>query len=645
MPLPAEIMLYNAAFRAPYTNADLVGQQNWIAATSASFPDHINVASNKLEFVNNGASTGRGAQQVVGIAALDFSQPFAVDMTCDFVRNDDTGCGAEFLLGHKDPAGTNRLTVEFRRGLNDILNNLAEIHYRLPGGNVVTTAPFACSAGSHTIRAEVNGTAVKLMIDGANVQALTAPAAASTIASKTLEIYLTGDEQGSLGGDTVHVTSIKVYQPFVTRVGLSVVTKTIGAAGDYATLALAAAANYTAYDVVDWVLLGETHDAAGTTVDVGLFFKNGSTLNVYGDYPPSGVFSQTGMSTIKNQIIFSDVTDNSQGAAAVTFCNIRLGDSTTRGRMTMTLGTAAGTGASLLLNGIVRNILGYDNQAQSTGTMVLVSLNGSQGASVFAENVECIALINPTGGIKSGIAVSSSVVGSSFNASIYHCSVRSDNFTRPISINYVGILNLDDRNCMPVGTTTSKLGWVSVTTTGTLNRNASSSGNRSSDASAPGSSAITGLITTDVWRDITTSFAVIPNANTLLSAVTTPTIADFSGYARPQSGGQIYAGSLVARPLAPTALAATGGNTTVALSWTASNDAATNKVYKDGSLSTSGIVGTTNTQTGLTNGVSKSFAVAAVDGSGNEGPKSAATSATPHAAVAAANPPIALFLD
>ena len=88
-------------------------------------------------------------------------------------------------------------------------------------------------------------------------------------------------------------------------------------------------------------------------------------------------------------------------------------------------------------------------------------------------------------------------------------------------------------------------------------------------------------------------------------------------------------------PAAPTGLAATAGNAQVTLSWTASNGAATYNVYRGtatgaegASPIATGIAATTYTNTGLTNGTTYYYKVAAVNGSGTS-PMSNEMSAKP----------------
>ncbi|MGO8674134.1 MAG: choice-of-anchor tandem repeat GloVer-containing protein, partial [Capsulimonadaceae bacterium] len=87
-------------------------------------------------------------------------------------------------------------------------------------------------------------------------------------------------------------------------------------------------------------------------------------------------------------------------------------------------------------------------------------------------------------------------------------------------------------------------------------------------------------------------------------------------------------------PAAPTGLAATAGNTQVSLSWTASLEATAYTVYRattsgaEGSTPISSATSTSYTNTGLTNGVTYFYKVAAVNGSGTS-TQSTEASATP----------------
>ncbi|MGO8670964.1 MAG: choice-of-anchor tandem repeat GloVer-containing protein, partial [Capsulimonadaceae bacterium] len=95
-------------------------------------------------------------------------------------------------------------------------------------------------------------------------------------------------------------------------------------------------------------------------------------------------------------------------------------------------------------------------------------------------------------------------------------------------------------------------------------------------------------------------------------------------------------------PAAPTGLTATAGNAQVALSWTASTGATTYNIYRgtasgaEGSTATAtGITTTSYTNTGLTNGVTYFYKVAAVNGGGTSAQSSEA-SATPEPPIPAA---------
>jgi fibronectin type 3 domain-containing protein len=87
----------------------------------------------------------------------------------------------------------------------------------------------------------------------------------------------------------------------------------------------------------------------------------------------------------------------------------------------------------------------------------------------------------------------------------------------------------------------------------------------------------------------------------------------------------------VTAPSAPIGLTATAGDGTVLLQWTANpeSDFAKYKVYMDGELFDGDVTTNGYTAAGLTKGTSYSFAVTAVDTSGNESDHSGTVSATP----------------
>jgi len=103
-----------------------------------------------------------------------------------------------------------------------------------------------------------------------------------------------------------------------------------------------------------------------------------------------------------------------------------------------------------------------------------------------------------------------------------------------------------------------------------------------------------------------------------------------------------YSGAPPTVPSAPTGLAATAGNTQVALSWTASSGATSYNVYRGttagGESATAvatGVTGTTYTNTGLINGTAYYYKVKAVNSAGTSGYSNEA-SATPVLAVPSA---------
>ncbi len=100
-------------------------------------------------------------------------------------------------------------------------------------------------------------------------------------------------------------------------------------------------------------------------------------------------------------------------------------------------------------------------------------------------------------------------------------------------------------------------------------------------------------------------------------------------------GGEGAEASLNATPQklpAPTTLSATGGDGQAALSWGAVAGATGYNIYVDGQkVNNAPVTGTSYTATGLMNGQSYTFEVAAIDTGGGEGNKSAAAQATPYA--------------
>jgi fibronectin type 3 domain-containing protein len=97
---------------------------------------------------------------------------------------------------------------------------------------------------------------------------------------------------------------------------------------------------------------------------------------------------------------------------------------------------------------------------------------------------------------------------------------------------------------------------------------------------------------------------------------------------------QVTATPFVLTPSVPAGVLATAGDKQVVLSWTASTNAQSYKLYRDGALIASP-TGTTATDTGLVNGVAHAYTVAAVNGSATSA-TSTPVSATPMAPAPAA---------
>jgi hypothetical protein len=108
------------------------------------------------------------------------------------------------------------------------------------------------------------------------------------------------------------------------------------------------------------------------------------------------------------------------------------------------------------------------------------------------------------------------------------------------------------------------------------------------------------------------------------------------GYTKLATSGQftVTGAADTTLPTVPAGLAATPGNTTVALTWTASNDngggdaIAGYHVYRNG-VQVGTVTGTSFSDSGLTNGTSYAYTVSAYDAAGNQSAQSTAANATP----------------
>lgn len=419
----------------------------------------------------------------------------------------------------------------------------------------------------------------------------------------------------------------------VDGVGLGPTIKTVGSGGDYADLTAALAAMTQTNTVVYEMKAGTT--AAPATVELAtltcsrLIVRNaagaGANLLIQAD--------NAGQAIITGTLTFLDSTGGA-GPASVDIYGIQFGTAAgTRGRATVTAGGNSGVSGALCVYGSIYNCLFRNAQSQSSGIQILASLSANNGGTAEGYNCAFTTTVAPTGGtLRAAQLTNSSGIS---NVNFFQNSVWADNNTASVTYNYSGTLTMSVANNIVVGSTIAKVGFTAGTASGTLITNASTSGNRTSDSTALGTDdKITGLVQTDVWRSIAGGFAIVPNSNTLNTIGMTSSPTDGAGYARPQSGGQVYAGALAARPIAPTNPAGTPGDASASLSWTASADAITYKVQQDGVQVASGIAGTSRSITSLTNGHAYSFTVTSVDGSGNEGPISSAVIVTPAARVA-----------
>ena len=132
-----------------------------------------------------------------------------------------------------------------------------------------------------------------------------------------------------------------------------------------------------------------------------------------------------------------------------------------------------------------------------------------------------------------------------------------------------------------------------------------------------------------IWPNSGMSTSTISGIGTNSFTVTVPAYT-ISNFIIPKGGG---GGG--GAPAAPTGLTATGGNAQVSLSWTASSGATSYNVYRsttsggEGTTAiATGITSTSYTNTGLTNGTTYYYKVAAVNGSGTSAQSNEA-SATP----------------
>ncbi|MGO8671772.1 MAG: choice-of-anchor tandem repeat GloVer-containing protein, partial [Capsulimonadaceae bacterium] len=118
-------------------------------------------------------------------------------------------------------------------------------------------------------------------------------------------------------------------------------------------------------------------------------------------------------------------------------------------------------------------------------------------------------------------------------------------------------------------------------------------------------------------------------------------VAAINGGGTSSQSSEAFATPVPSAPTAPTGLTATAGSTKVSLSWTASTGATSYNIYRgtasgaEGSTSVGTATSTTDTDTGLTNGVTYYYKVAAINGGGTSAQSSEAY-ATPEPSIPAA---------
>ena len=153
--------------------------------------------------------------------------------------------------------------------------------------------------------------------------------------------------------------------------------------------------------------------------------------------------------------------------------------------------------------------------------------------------------------------------------------------------------------------------------------------------------AVAGATSYNVYRN-GTRVTVTASATYTDSAVVNETTYAYSVTASNASGTSASSTVVMATPLppvpaTPTGLAAVAGNTTVALTWTAVSGATGYVIRRDGTVAAS-VPGTSYTDTGLTNGLTRGYTVAASNVAGASA-QSAVVSATPTAPGSIPAPP------
>lgn len=182
----------------------LAGNGNWALNTTAG--TDWDVVSSEL---SDSDDTPRGNVQSVGIAALDLSQPLAIELDFTYAPVDDGGFSIEVSLG-PTTAVTTKLLCGVAISAGGVAANQMHYHYRLPGGGIVNSGNFAfTAAGTHTLRVEWDGANIIFSVDGSSILS-NANTAVPTISSLLLNI---GTSQGVGTTDGRSVQAVRVYQP------------------------------------------------------------------------------------------------------------------------------------------------------------------------------------------------------------------------------------------------------------------------------------------------------------------------------------------------------------------------------------------------------------------------------------------------
>lgn len=141
----------------------LTGQNNWVASgTFSPFTIVSGVATAPIGIAHRN-------QNLVGVAAIDFTLPWRIDHTCNIQTVGDNINSAGFFIGDKSNLATS-FAVEYNIGTGQLAAHNCVLNYHVPGGAATLTGAVSVNfALGSTLSAAYDGVNVTISVNGAIV--------------------------------------------------------------------------------------------------------------------------------------------------------------------------------------------------------------------------------------------------------------------------------------------------------------------------------------------------------------------------------------------------------------------------------------------------------------------------------------------